>query len=187
MLAIRLFALIASMKLARRWKRGLTMTDHKENQKLWELDCAIHGGDKAKGYWEWTDLDMDDGRWYGSSGPCWNAPGLKYRRKSDAPKLPDGDCRACGYVKLDNKEEHYDIFTGKTRTTLPRVIGSKDEDVCAACRDYLNVRSPNPQQSFVLCWDCEYVPDFSTTITPYESCPKGYNIKVVGVDKHTQA
>jgi hypothetical protein len=29
----------------------------------------------------------------------------------------------------------------------------------------------------------EYVPDFSTTITPYESCPKGYNIKVVGVDK----
>jgi hypothetical protein len=163
MLVIRLFALIASMKLARRWKRGLTMTDHTENQKLWELDSLIHGKDKAERYWEHkiplTNIWIDMG---GAPVAFW-LEGFEYRRKSDAPKLPDGDCVPCDW-------------SGKFNVC---------EKCCAVYPNRVIRDKPNPEPSFVLCCDCTYEPEFEE-ITDVLLCEKDTGVNIYGRTRSIQ-
>jgi hypothetical protein len=108
------------------------MTDHTENQKLFALGELIYGDDEIT-HWQW--IDEGDFGWKtctGLSSPAW-IDGRYYRRKSDAPKLPDGDCVRCN-------------------------VGD-DGPICKSC-DAVNAsvgKKSNPQQSFVLCCDCDHL------------------------------
>jgi hypothetical protein len=106
---------------------------HAENKKLFALGKAIYGDDEKK-YWQYINTRVPSDTWGGTGYPPRWIGDCEYRRKADAPKLPDGDCSSCDW--------NY----------------SQDNPICETC-EAVNPRrnptkQPEPTKGWVLCCDC---------------------------------